>query len=46
MKKHKSEHNGAKHAKGYWGRKREAKQISNKVRRTNDRAEIHDGRGR
>jgi hypothetical protein len=43
MKKHKSEHNGAKHAKGHWGTKREAKTLSNKVRRANDRKAVREG---
>jgi hypothetical protein len=42
MKKHKSEHNGAKHAKGHWGTKREAKSLSNKVRRANDKKATKD----
>ena len=29
----KTEHNGAKHGKGFWGRKADAKKQSNKARR-------------
>ena len=29
----KTEHNGAKHGKGFWGRKQEAKEFSKKARR-------------
>lgn len=32
----KTEHGGAKHAKGYWGRKQDAKQVSKKARRNED----------
>jgi hypothetical protein len=32
----KTEHGGAKHAKGYWGSKEEAKLRSKKYRRKND----------
>ncbi|XDD54345.1 hypothetical protein AB3N62_00605 [Leptospira sp. WS4.C2] len=35
----KSEHNGAKNGGGFWGRRTEAKQMSNKQRR-NDTKEI------
>lgn len=33
----KSEHAGAKHGKGYWGRKADAKQASRRARRSGDR---------
>jgi len=36
----KTEHNGAKHAKGFWGTKKEAKVRSKKTRRQNDKAEV------
>ncbi|MBI2689322.1 MAG: hypothetical protein HYX27_23705 [Acidobacteria bacterium] len=39
----KTEHNGPKRGKGaYWGRKREAKKQSNKIRRENGKSEIGD----
>lgn len=33
----KTEHSGAKKAKGYWGRKAEAKKVSRRLRRIADR---------
>lgn len=33
----KTEHGGAKHTKGYWGRKCEAKRVSRKRRRQADK---------
>jgi hypothetical protein len=41
-RKHKTEHGGAKHAKGFWGRKKVAKLVSNKFRRANGKDEIAD----
>ena len=38
----KTEHNGAKKAKGFWGPKKEAKVRSNKSRRANDKAAAKD----
>lgn len=35
----KTEHNGAKKAKGYWGTKKEAKSLSKKGRRKADKKE-------
>lgn len=41
----KTEHNGAKHGNGaYWGRKKDAKKLSNKARRANAKAEIKEQR--
>jgi hypothetical protein len=36
-RKQKTEHSGAKHGKGFYGRKQEAKEFSNKNRRLIDR---------
>lgn len=39
----KTEHSGAKHGSGaYWGRKRQAKKLSNKARRAADKAASRD----
>ena len=38
----KTEHNGAKHAKGFWGTKKEAKVRSNKTRRQNDKGATNE----
>jgi hypothetical protein len=38
----KTEHNGAKRGKGFWGTKREAKTGSRKARRANDKKAIRD----
>jgi len=38
----KTEHNGAKHAKGFWGTKKEAKTGAKKRRRQNDKAATRD----
>jgi hypothetical protein len=38
-RKLKTEHGGPKHTKGYWGPRQEAKQVSKKARRWNDKAE-------
>ncbi|OQX16012.1 MAG: hypothetical protein BWK76_12165 [Desulfobulbaceae bacterium A2] len=43
----KTEHAGAKKGNGaYWGRKRVAKQESNRVRRENDKETSHDETGK
>ena len=39
----KTEHAGPKKGKGYWGRKKEAKQVSNKKRRQRDREAVREG---
>lgn len=36
----KTEHNGAKRGKGYWGVKKDAKELSRKRRRQNDKAAV------
>ncbi len=36
----KTEHSGAKNGGGYWGTREEAKQISNRLRREQDRRQI------
>ena len=41
-RKRKSEHAGAKNGGGHWGSREEAKAISKKVRRSNDKAVIRD----
>jgi len=33
----KTEHAGAKHCAGFWGRKKEAKKVCNRLRRVNDK---------
>jgi len=38
----KTEHSGAKNRGGYWGTRAEAKRLSNKQRRANDRAESRE----
>ncbi|MHA2067270.1 MAG: hypothetical protein ACXABY_23125 [Candidatus Thorarchaeota archaeon] len=38
-KKVKTEHSGAKNGGGYWGKREEAKKVSNKARRENDKKE-------
>jgi hypothetical protein len=38
-KKVKTEHAGAKNGGGFWGRRREAKQLSKKLRRARDKKE-------
>lgn len=41
MKKHiKTEHAGSKKGKGFWGRKKEAKAVSRKKRRTYGKIEV------
>lgn len=41
LQKGKTEHCGAKHGEGaFWGRKKDAKKMSSKHRRVNDRKEI------
>jgi len=37
MNKIKTEHNGAKNGGGYWGKRVEAKRISNKIRRADEK---------
>lgn len=37
MRKVKTEHNGAKNSGGYWGKRAEAKRISNKIRRAEEK---------
>lgn len=39
-KKIKTEHTGAKNGGGYWGKREEAKKISQKLRRENGKKEI------
>jgi hypothetical protein len=44
MSHHKStkiEHSGAKHTKGYWGTKQEAKKLSKRLRREQAKKEIN-----
>jgi len=38
----KTEHNGPKRGKGYWGAKKDAKNFSRKKRRQNDRKAINN----
>jgi hypothetical protein len=40
----KTEHSGAKRAKGAWMRKADAKRQSNRARRQNDRRAVREGR--
>jgi len=37
MRNVKTEHNGAKNGGGYWGKRAEAKRISNKIRRVEEK---------
>ena len=37
MRKIKTEHNGAKNGGGFWGKRAEAKRISNKIRRADEK---------
>jgi hypothetical protein len=37
MNKIKTEHNGAKNGGGYWGKRAEAKRVSNKIRRADEK---------
>jgi len=39
----KTEHSGAKHAKGAWMTKKDAKRTSNKLRRNNDKLAKKEG---
>lgn len=39
----KTEHTGAKKGKGFWGKKAEAKQLSKKARRANDKKAAREG---
>ena len=38
----KSEHSGAKNGGGYWGTREEAKKVSKKIRRANDKKEVKE----
>jgi hypothetical protein len=40
MRKIKTEHNGAKNGGGHWGKRDEAKRISKKIRRADDKISI------
>lgn len=40
----KTEHTGAKHGKSYWGSKKEAKTLSRKARRCNDKTACKEER--
>ena len=44
MKAHKSEHNGAKNGGGHWGTRIEAKTLSRKKRRANDKKAVRDSK--
>ena len=39
----KTEHNGAKHGNGFWGKKADAKKQSKKLRRCNDKQDVQQG---
>ncbi len=40
--KTKKEHSGAKNRGGFWGYREDAKKVSKKIRRQNDRAEVSE----
>lgn len=44
LKVMKTEHAGAKNGGGFWGRRVEAKAVSRKARRRNDKAAVFEGR--